>query len=494
MRNKWVIRGGHIITMDDQFGDLPNGAVLVEGDRVTAIAANAEDLDASDAEVIDAGGGIVLPGMIDSHRHMFMALFPGVSADESLLQFLSNTYDRHRNLMEPEDIYIATLVGAIEAMSAGVTTVLDCCEAVGTPQHADAAVRALRESGIRGLYGYGTNPIDYQGRSQGFEDFEGGLKDAERLFIESFRDHEDDIIQMALMMAASGTIPFEQSVAEIKLAEKLGILSASHSGSIKNTIFLKGLREMHDHGYLRRGHVHIHCCGMSDEEWGLIVESGGKVTIAPETEMQMGMGFPPFRAAIDRGLKPGISTDIVNVGSADLFSQMRIGLQMQRALDHEEFHKGGGVPLTVDLGVYEALKWATCNNASVLGLSEKVGTISVGKKADIIILANKGLAASCYPAGTAVLQSGAADVDTVMVNGILRKRDGRIIGHDLEAIREKARRAANRIRTDVVKAPSMSDEAVGQYFQVGERFASINLARAYEKGMPGAEGAKAYTI
>ena len=148
--NRTVVTGGYVITMDDQLGDLPSGAVLMENNRIVAVAANADEFAGVDAQMIDADGGIVLPGMVDSHRHTWMSFFRSISADDSLPEFLVNTFYGLGALVRAEDIGAATMVGALEAIDSGVTTIMDCCDCVNSPDHATAAVASLQASGIRG--------------------------------------------------------------------------------------------------------------------------------------------------------------------------------------------------------------------------------------------------------------------------------------------------------------------------------------------------------
>ncbi|MEU1881138.1 amidohydrolase family protein [Streptosporangium sp. NPDC020072] len=474
--NRTLITGGHVITMDDALGDLPGGAVLVEGDRIAAVGRTAEEFAHVDAERIDAAGGFVLPGMIDSHRHTWMALLRGHSADQSLLEFLASTFYGIGSLVTAADLGAAAQVGALEALDAGVTTILDCCDCVNSPEHADAAVESLKASGIRFVYAYGMQAFDFQ--PPVFAGHADRLRDAHRLRAEHFAT--DGLGRMGLLYSDFGILPFEQTAEEIRTARDLDVLGASHTGAATGSILLRGLRELHDHDLLLPGHLHIHCPALTDQEWRLLAETGGKVTIAPETEMQMGMGHPPFRAALDHGLTPAISTDIVCVGSGDLFSQMRLGLQFQRCLDHDAVHRTGTMPVRVGLGVRDALDWATRNGADALGIGALTGSLTPGKQADLIVVAPRmDLVRSSHPIGSVVLQSTAADVSTVLVAGRTRKLHGRLTGVDLAAVRRRANAALDRLQQAALTLPSLAPEAVHGWFTQAERMASANFARAY---------------
>lgn len=477
MTKRTVITGGPVISMDDTIGDVADGAVLIEDGRIVEVGRRGDAFDGVDAEVIDAEGGWILPGMVDSHRHTWMALMRAVSADQSLMQFLATTFYGRGSKMEPEDTSASTMVGALEALDAGVTTIFDCHDCVNTPEHANADVEALRASGIRSVYAYGMQHYDYEPAA--FTSHQQRVDDAARLRTEYF-SADDDLSRMGMLLGDFGIVPFDDTAAEIRQARDLGITYASHTGAATSSILLRGLRELNDRELLLDGHLHIHCPALDAAEWQLIADTGGKVTIAPETEMQMGMGHPPFRAAIDAGLRPGVSTDIVCVGSGDLFSQMRLGLQLTRCLDHDPTHRSGTMPVAVDLTVRDALTWGTRNSAEAIGLGDRIGSLTPGKHADVIVVRPRmDLVRSSHPVGSIVLQSTAADVSTVLVGGTVRKRNGQLVGVDLATVRNRANAALDRIEKAATTLPDLSDDDIYGWFTQAERMASKNFAGAY---------------
>ncbi|WP_327090031.1 amidohydrolase family protein [Nonomuraea sp. NBC_01738] len=472
-----VVTGGHVITMDPGLGDLPGGAVLIEDDRITAVARDAAEFAGVDAEVVDAGGGFVLPGMVDSHRHTWMSLMRAVSADMSLPQFLASTFYGTGSILRAEDLRTAAEVGALEAIDAGVTTIMDCCDCVNTPAHADAAVDGLTAAGIRAVYAYGMQAYDFQ--PPGFAVHEDRLKDARRLRAGALAS-DSGLVRMGMLLSDFGTVPFADTAAEIRLARDLGLVISSHTAAATTSILLKGLRELDDHGLLLPGHVHIHCPALSEQEWKLLARTGAKVTIAPETEMQMGMGFPPFRAAMEAGIAPAVSTDIVCVGSGDLFAQMRLGLQFQRSLDNARVHATGTMPFSIELSTRDALAWGTVNGADTLGMGGQIGSLTPGKKADVIVVKPRlGWVPSSHPVGSVVLQSGSADVDTVIIDGVPRKRDGRLLDVDVPALSARARASLERIRRDSAALPHHGPEAIAGWFAQAERQATAHFGAAY---------------
>lgn len=474
-----VITGGHIITMDAEYGELPQGALLIENGRIAALAENEKAFSHLDAEVIDARGAIVLPGMIDSHRHTWMSLFRGISGDMSLPEFLANTFYGLGALVTAEDLSTATLVGALEAIDSGVTTILDCCDCVNSPDHAVAAIESLQQSGIRGVYSYGFQVYDFQ--PAGFSSHEERVKFAAELRERYFSD-DRGLLRMGTLLSDFGTVPFAQTAAEIRMAQQQDILIASHTGALPNSRLLKGLQELDDHQLLQPGHLHIHCSGLTDPEWRLLARTGAKVSIAPETEMQMGMGFPPIRACLDHGIAPAISTDIVCVGSGDLFSQMRLGLQTQRCLDNHQHHIRGEVVSELSLSVGDALRWATHGSAAALGMEASIGSLTPGKQADVIMLKHqRAMVPSSFPRASSVLQSHAADVDTVIINGQIRKRHGELVGQDMAAIRQRAAQTLARIQQAALGRAEITGAEAVAWLREAERRASVNLAEAYRQ-------------
>ncbi|MER7212029.1 amidohydrolase family protein [Streptosporangium sp. NPDC000239] len=473
-----IISGGLIISMDPELGDITGGAVLIENDRIVQVARSADELAGVDAERIDATDGYVLPGMIDSHRHTWLALLRGISGDQALLEFIANTFYTTGAIMRAEDMGVATLVGSLEALDTGVTSIFDCSDCVNSPDHADANVEGLRAAGLRSVYAYGMQRYDFQ--PPAFHSHAERLADAARLRAEYFSG-DDDMYQMGMLYSDFGTIPFNDTAAEVRQARELAVHGASHTGAAAGSSLLRGLRELDDHNLLLPGHLHVHCNGLDEQEWKLLGDSGAHVVTSPETELQMGMGLLPIRQAMRHGIAPGVGTDSVICGSGDLFGQMRLALQHQRAMDALPVHAEGRSPLQVDLKIRDALTWATTNGARIMGLESKIGSLTPGKLADVIVVKPRwNVVRSSHPTATVVLQSAAADVDTVLVNGEVRKRDGKLVGHDLAALRARANAALDDIERAVAGRHRFGPEELAEFVGQAERGAGVNYAQAYE--------------
>ncbi|KAJ5181232.1 Metallo-dependent hydrolase [Penicillium cf. griseofulvum] len=467
--------------MDDMLGDFPNGAVLVENGIIKAVG-NADDLVVPDAEIIDAKGGVIMPGMIDTHRHTFLSLMRGVSLNGSLFEFLSVAYKKIMPAMSLEEMRLSCLVGGLEAIDNGVTTILDPGDGCTTPKFADACLKGLSDSGIRGFWCYGMSDDAYDEAAKGKAAHEARLIHVDKLRKLHLMS-DNNLLQVGLSISHPGTVPFNQMATEIRFADQRKMLCCSHSAALKGSVLTKGLEERADHGLMLPGHVYIHCTNLTSHEIKLIAETGGKIAIAPETEMQMGMGIPPFRLCIDNGLNPSISIDTSSAVAPDLLSQMRLALQMQRCLDHEASHAKGQVSLHVDLTVRDALVWGTRNGAEALGLADKVGTLTPGKRADVVFISSKRwLTPAADPLGTILTHSTGADIDTVMVDGEVRKRNGQLVGVDVDQIRADAATGFQRIVERLGDMqPPMEREQLREFLIASERSTRSNLAKAYAR-------------
>lgn len=464
----------HVVTMDDSIGEIRDGAVLIE-DGVIAAVGPRERFASIDAQVVEAPQSIVIPGFVDTHRHMWMSLLRASSSDMSLLRFLDEIHDRYGDVLTAEDLRVATSVSALEALDAGITTVLDYSDCVNSDDHAEASIAALDDSGVRAVYAYGMHAFP----GAQFDSHDDRLKDATRIRQRYFSG-SDQRITMALAMSLLGTVPFGQTRAEVILADELAVLSAAHTGAMWGTAVITGVRELNHRGLLRPGQLHIHCTALHEFEWQLLSDAGAKISIAPETELQMGMGHPPLRRCLEHSIAPALSTDVATVGSGDLFSQMRLALQTQRCIDNDPYNRRGAMPIDIDLSVRDALRWATINGAEALGLDATVGSITPGKRADLVVLGTDRphLFTAFDPVAAVVLHGGRSDVDTVIVDGRIVKWKGALVGRDLRRLRDEAERSVRRILTGPLRAPR-PERGLIDWHAEGDLIAAENIAEAY---------------
>ena len=405
---------------DPGAGRFERANVVVDGERIAVIDPDAA---VGDGQVIDAGGALVLPGFVDTHRHTWQTAMRGVCADWTLLDYFRGIRLQISTAYGPADIYAGNFAGALEALDSGVTTLLDFSHCLNSPDHADEAVRGLRDAGVRGIWAYGMFPVPLA--EPVFATPADRLADARRVRERHFAVG-GDTLDMGVALTELGFVPFDVTRAEVALARELDVMVTAHTGSVTSARRPPEVELLHDAGLLDHRQVHVHCNACSNRELDLLADAGASVSLTPETELQMGMGFPIFARALERGLTPGLGCDIVSNNRGDLFAQMRLGLQAERARANQAALDDLDMPQELTLGVRDMLRFATLGGAEALGLGSVCGSIEVGKAADLLVLRTDRLHMEPQndPVANVVLHAGPADVDTVLVAGQVMKQGG----------------------------------------------------------------------
>jgi cytosine/adenosine deaminase-related metal-dependent hydrolase len=414
-----LIKGGTVLSLDTAVGDFAAGDVLVDGDEVVAVGPR---LEATDAEVIDAEGMIVMPGFVDTHRHIWEGILRNIGTDvplEGRTSYISFVLHKLAPAFRPEDAYMGNLVSALGAIDAGITTLLDWSHIQGSPAHTDAVVQALEDSGLRAVFAYG---FPWWGK---WEERQPSW------FVRAATEHfatTDQMLTLALAAPGPEFTDFEVSRDHWKLARETGARITTHVGV--GTYGLDGkLQEMGEAGLLGPDTTYIHCTTLNTTEIQMIVDTGGTVSLASPVEMMMGHGMPPIQKFLDRGLRPSLSVDVETNVPADMFNQMRSILALQRGLAAAS----GKQPVSAR----EVLEYATVEGARANGLDSRVGTLTPGKKADLILLRTDRLNVSPLgdPVAAVVTGMDTGNVDTVMIAGRVMKRGGKLLHVDWAAVR-----------------------------------------------------------
>jgi 5-methylthioadenosine/S-adenosylhomocysteine deaminase len=431
MTNRMLLRGGHVLSVDPGIGDLPRGDVLIEDDKIAAV----EPEISADAEVIDATGFIVIPGFVDTHRHTWESAIRGCAPNATLDDYFVEVLDTFAPLYRPEDVYASNLAGALEALNAGITTLVDWSHINNTPQHPDAAVRALQEVGIRAQYAYGSANLslaDYW--------YESKIvipADDVRRIRETYFSSDDGLLTMALATRGPGFCLEDVVRAEWALARDLNIPITVHVGMGRVAGRFGMIKLLDGMGLLGADTTYLHCCYFSDEEWRLVADSGGTVSIAPQVEVQMGHGWPPVMKSIEHGLRPSLSIDVVTTVPGDMFTQIRSAFGTERArVNAICWEANTDIPSNM-LTARDMLQIATINGAHVAGLESRTGSLTPGKQADVVLIDARSInVAPVIDAVAAVtLCADVSNVDTVIVNGVVRKRGGKLLA-DVERARQ----------------------------------------------------------
>jgi cytosine/adenosine deaminase-related metal-dependent hydrolase len=433
-----VLRGGTVLTVDAVRRVLTGHDVLVLDDRIAAVGV---DLVVPEGAVeIDAAGGIVMPGMIDTHRHMWQTAMRGYGADWTLTQYFVWYYLESGKLFRPEDVRAGNVLGAIEAIDAGVTTTVDWSHGLQTTQHADAAVDALQSVPGRFVLAYGNiqdAPANWTGAPE-FRDFV------------SRRIAGDDMLGFQIAFDVTGDPAFPEKPA-FEVARDLGAAVTTHAG-VWGATGDDGIRLMHDHGFMTPETVYVHSATLSADSYHRIAATGGSVSVSTESEQSAGQGYPPTWAIRAHGIPVSLSMDTTVWWGGDLFSAMRSTLGADRSREHMEAHAKGETVTHSSLRAEQVVEWATRGGARALGRESDLGSVEVGKKADLVLLRNEHspvMFPLLNPHGHVAFQAQRGDVDTVIVNGRIVKRDHRLVGVDLAAARGAVERTVEHLRSQL---------------------------------------------
>jgi 5-methylthioadenosine/S-adenosylhomocysteine deaminase len=429
-----LLKGGCVLSLDRSVGDFEQADVLIEGKRISAVRPGIE---APNAEVIDASNTIVMPGFVDTHRHMWQGFLRNVLPDGSLEDYRNVVQRTFGAKMTPDDVYAADLLSALGAIESGVTCILDWSHIQNSPEHSDACIKGLMDSGIRAIFAYGA-----------------GQNETGRVWEMATSKYPDDIARLrkqyfssddqlvTLFLAAGGTP--EATLAQFKAARDVGAPITIHVGVGefgRNAL----LEKLNAAQALKSDTTYIHCCTLNDTEWKLIKDTGGTVSIAGYVETLMGHGNPPFQKAIDTGIRPSLSVDVETSVPNDFFQQMRTALSLQKNEVWARRLAGDKNPPKF-ITAREVLEFATVEGARANGLERKVGTLAAGKEADIILLRTDRLNVTPMnnAVGAVVTSMGPQNVDTVLIAGKVMKRNGQLVGVDLARINKLGRDAQER--------------------------------------------------
>jgi cytosine/adenosine deaminase-related metal-dependent hydrolase len=422
MSHRILLRGGQVITMDPAVADLDKGDVLIEDDKIVAVEPTIE----ADAEVVDATGRIVIPGFVDTHRHTWEAAIRGCAPNSTLDDYFVDVLDTFAPCYRPEDVYSSNLAGSLECLNAGITTLVDWSHINNTPEHPDAAVKALQETGIRAQYAYGsanTSLADYW-----FDSTIAIPGDDVRRVRDAHFSSDDQLLTMALATRGTGFCKDEVVTAEWALARELGIPITVHVAMGRLAGRFGMIKALSTLDLLGPDVTYIHCCYFSEEEWRLVADSGGTISIAPQVEVQMGHGWPPTAKALEYGLRPSLSIDVVTTVPGDMFTQMRAAFGADRARANAVWWEKNE-PAQGLLTARQMLEAATINGAHVAGLESRTGSLTPGKQADVVLLDATAINMTPIhdPVAAVVLCADVSNVETVLVAGQFRKRDGKLL-------------------------------------------------------------------
>lgn len=420
--------------MDPAIGDLRCGDMLIENERIVAVAPR---IDAPDAELIDAADMIVLPGFVDTHRHTWQTCVRHRYADIDPQIYFAEMLGAKGAAFRPEDVYAGTLLGAVSALDSGITTMLDWSHVQNSFEHSDAAIHALRDSGIRGVFAHGWPLVD--GAAWMFDSRLGHSQDIRRLRKEYFASDDQ---RLTLAMAARGPEMATREVwlEDLRLARELDIRSSIHMGAYARNASVRAVAQMHEAGVLDEDLTFVHCCFCGDDEIAMMADAGVTASLGVHCEMNaQGIGDIPFDRLLAVGIRPSLSGDTETKCSGDMFTQMRHAFAYYRSWMGGNHSKTPHAPAT--LSMRDVLEFATVAGARANGLEHKVGSLTPGKQADFIFIRGEDLNLTPVSdaVGAVVLAAHPGNVDSVFVAGDAVKRHGRMLNVDVGQLRERAR-------------------------------------------------------
>lgn len=467
---RMVLRGGAVVTMDRAMGTLAAGDVLVDDGRIVAVA---PDLGEIDADIVDTTGMIVAPGLVDTHRHTWQTQLRGLCADWTLADYFNGVRLTASPCYGPDDVRLGNLAGALEAVDAGVTTILDFSHCMNSPEHADGAIDGLLSSGIRALHCYGF--FESEPGASAFADHGARRRHFETL---AASGRFGDRLRLGAALTETGLVPWRDTVAEITTARAVGAPMAAHTGCVWGSLVTGGVLDLEEAGLLGPDQVHVHGNTLGPDEWRALAGAGAKVSTSPETELNMGMGALAIAPCVAHGMAPTLSSDVVSLNAGDLFTQMRLALATVRQADNEPAHHRGAMPESLTCRAGDALRWATVNGADALGLGDRIGSLRPGKDADLMVLGGAAFGAwpVLDPEASIVFQASAAMVRHVLIGGRWAKRDGVLVGVDTATLRRDVETSAVGIRRRMYeRSPTLPPAPVFDTATI-EAFAAANLA------------------
>lgn len=444
--SRLLIKSGSIVSMDPAIKDLPRGDVLVENGRIAAIA---PALAADDAEIIDASGMIVLPGLINAHVHAWQSALRGIASDWTVGKYMQAMHGGLAGHFRPDDVYIANLMGALNGLNSGTTTLVDWCHVNRTPEHTDAAVAGLAESGARALFLHGSPKPDPKPGEKHYSEIPMPRAEIERLCKGRFASR-DGLITFGIAILGPNYSVREVTLADAKLAREFDLIVSMHVGG---GIVMQpdGFQRLMADGLVGPNFNIVHGNDMNHDLVRALAGKGAQFTTTAEIELQMGYGDPLTGVLNACGAPVSIGSDVEPAARGDMFSAMRTTLQHERhRRTLEILAETGSRPMDMPVTCRQALEWATISGARMAGLDSQVGSLTPGKQADIILLRADDLAMFPVtdPVASVVMQGGVVNVDTVLVAGRVVKRDGRLLYGALADKKTALRQSGRRILTD----------------------------------------------
>src|SRR6187455_2345256 len=433
VRGNYLIKNGAVITVDPALGVLPRADVHVRDGRIEAVG---PDLIAAGAEVIDATDMIVMPGFVDTHYHMWSALGRNFVGDSFGYFPAKNATSK---LFTPDDFYASVRLGLVELANAGITTVHNWSHNTRTPAHADAELRAHRDSMLRARYAYGH--IDQMPRDQVLD-----FTDIDRIKRDYFAGGTafDGLLTFGVNLRGLSQSEERTYHRDMAAAMERGLPVAIHASQAPPNVV--DAADYEKRGWLGPKLLICHYIPAREVDAEIMARTNTPLSFATHSEFRLGLAGDP-RAALLRMRKAGVvvslSFDASSIAPPNMFETMRFTWNMGIPW------KGTPTEGLPAVGFREVIEMATLNGAKALGIGDMTGSLTVGKRADVILIRTNDInVAPLANIETTIVQSATpANVDTVLVDGRIVKREGKLVAYDVDKIVRDAKASSLRIRT-----------------------------------------------
>jgi cytosine/adenosine deaminase-related metal-dependent hydrolase len=422
-----LIRNATIISMDESIGDLEHADLLFQDDRIKEIG---HKINAPDAKTIDGTGFIVIPGLVNVHMHTWQTALRSVTSNWTLLEYFKNMHAGLATNFKPIDIFIANYMGGLNQINCGTTTLGDWCHNNPTPDHTDAGIDGLEKSGVRSVFFHGSPKPDPKPGQKHFSEIPHPRSEIERLLKTKFKN-KDSLVSLGMAILGPHYSTYDVAVHDFKLARELGLIASMHcAGAAAKTP--DGWDRLAEDGLLGSNNNIVHGNNLTDDQLKMMIDLGVTFSITPEGEMTQGHGYPITGRLLRLGSAPSLGVDLESGFSGDMFTVARLALGMQRAIDNAESRElKNSLPETSTIYCRQVLEWITIQGAKALKLDHEIGSLSVGKKADIVMIRADELNMWPIhdPVSSVVMQTSLLNIDTVIINGEIKKQSGKLI-HD----------------------------------------------------------------
>ena len=456
MAGDLLIKNSLIISGNSEQDDNQKLDILVQDGIIASIAPFI--INTNQYKEIDATDMLVMPGFVNAHIHTWQTGLRGLAGDWTATNYFRAMHAGLASFFQPQDIYIANLVGALNQINNGVTTLVDWHHCNRTPDHSDAAIDGLEHSGIRAVFLHGTPKPDPIPGQPHFSEVPMPVNEVVRLR-HGRMSGSDNKVTMGLAILGPQMAVNDVCLQDFKLAKDMDLVTSMHHSGLQ--MAGEQAYEMASKAGLLGEHINIvHGNELLDKDLDILINDGATFTITAEVEMQMSYGNPLSARLLEKNYSFSIGSDIESAYSPDMFAITRTTMQLERHfLSRKEQAKTGQRPHPIPITTSDAFKWATINGAKDFRLNNKTGTLEVGKKADIIFLrkSDLNLRNSFNLLHSVVCYGHPGNVDTVIIEGGIMKQDGKMNFVDLDDKLSKLETSGRKIYTEFKAKAATAD-------------------------------------